>query len=78
MMKWIKDNLSGINNQAIAGTNYTEDWLAGMLCQGKQGFLFLKHANQGKSFAEICPLMKEILDKEKQMRKNFPGFGFCR
>lgn len=76
MMKWIKDNLSGVINQAIAGTNYTEDWLAGM-CARETGFLFLRYANQGRSFAEICPLMKGDFGQRKtDAEKIYHGFGF--
>ena len=35
LMQWIKDNLGNIINRAIAGSTYTEDWLAGM-CKGNR------------------------------------------
>jgi len=76
MMKWIKDNLSAIINQAIAGTNYSEDWLAGM-CARETGFLFSRYVNQGMSFEQICPLMKGDFSKRSgETEKKYHGFGF--
>ncbi|HLG40459.1 MAG TPA: peptidoglycan-binding protein [Chitinophagaceae bacterium] len=76
MMRWIKDNLGSIINQAIAGSIYTEDWLAG-ICARETGFLFTRHANNGRSFEEICPLMKGDFGKRKgEAQKIFHGFGF--
>ena len=57
MMQWLKDNLSVSIKQAIAGTEFTEDWLAGM-CARETGFLFIRFANQGNTFEQIAPLMK--------------------
>jgi hypothetical protein len=76
MMQWIKDNLSGIINQSIAGSGYTEDWLAGM-CARETGFLFSRYANQGLSFAQLCPLMKGDYGKRPaDAQKIYHGFGF--
>ena len=76
MMQWIKDNLSDSIKQAIAGTDYTEDWLAGM-CARETGFLFTRFANQGKTFEQIAPSMKGDFGKRKNdAEKVFHGFGF--
>ena len=76
MMKWIKDNLGSIMNQAIAGSMYTEDWLAGM-CARETGFLFSRFANQGLAFDQISQLMKGDFGKRPgEPEKIFHGFGF--
>jgi hypothetical protein len=76
MMKWIKDNLSDTINQAVNGSIYSEDWLAGM-CARETGFLFCRHANQGISFTQICPMMKGDFGKRPgEPEKMFHGFGF--
>ncbi|HEV8506580.1 MAG TPA: peptidoglycan-binding protein [Chitinophagaceae bacterium] len=76
MMKWIKENLGGVIVQAVNGSDYTEDWLAGM-CARETGFLFSRFANQGMSFAQICPLMKGDFGKRaNDAEKIFHGFGF--
>ncbi len=76
MMKWIKDNLGNIMKQAITGSIYTEDWLAGM-CARETGFLFTRFVNHGNSFAEICPLMKGDYGKRAgDAKKIYHGFGF--
>lgn len=76
MMKWIKDNLGETIRQSIAGSMYTEDWLAGM-CARETGFLFSRFANQGFTFEQICPLMKGDFGKRPgEPQKIFHGFGF--
>ncbi len=76
MMKWVKDNLGGIIVQAVAGSFYREDWLAGM-CARETGFLFTRYVNQGKSFEEICLLMKGDYGKRPgEPAKMYHGFGF--
>ena len=76
MMQWIKDNLGSIISTAIQGSNFTEDWLAGM-CARETGFLFSRFANQGLDFDSICPLMKGDFSKRKgESQKMFHGFGF--
>ena len=76
MMKWIKENLGSIINQAIDGSLYSEDWLAG-ICARETGFLFTRHVNKGSSFEDICPLMIGDFGKRKGDTKPvFHGFGF--
>jgi hypothetical protein len=76
MMLWVKDNLGKIIKQAVAGTAYTEDLLAGM-CARETGFLFTRYVNQGKKFDEICLLMKGDYGKRKtDAVKKYHGFGF--
>jgi len=76
MMKWIKENLGNTIRQAITGTPYSEDWLAGM-CARETGFLFIRYANEGRSFTEICPLMKGDYGKRPGEAEKTPhGFGF--
>ena len=76
MMQWIKDNMGGLISQAIAGSIYTEDWLAGM-CARETGFLFTRNANHGLTFEQICPLMKGDYGKRpKDAQKVYHGFGF--
>ena len=76
MMQWVKDNLGSIMQQAIAGSVYTEDWLAGM-CARETGFLFTRFVNQQKNFNEISLLMKGDFGKRKNDTvKIFHGFGF--
>ncbi|HRI22526.1 MAG TPA: peptidoglycan-binding protein [Panacibacter sp.] len=76
MMQWIKDNLSSSISQAIAGSMYTEDWLAGM-CARETGFLFTRFVNKGFTLEQINPLMKGDFGKRKtDAQKIFHGFGF--
>jgi hypothetical protein len=76
MMKWIKENLGSIINQAIAGSMYSEDWLAG-ICARETGFLFTREARNGRTFDEISPLMIGDFSKRKgDTEKVFHGFGF--
>ena len=76
MMQWIKDNLGGVLQQAVAGTSYSDNWLAGM-CARETGFLFTRHANAGKPFAEVATLMRGDFGKRKNdPQKIFHGFGF--
>ena len=76
MLLWVKNNLGNIMQQVVAGSVYTEDWLAGM-CARETGFLFTRFANQGKSFSEICLLMKGDFGKRKNdAERKFHGFGF--
>jgi hypothetical protein len=76
MMQWIKNNLGVIITNAIANTNYTEDWLAG-ICARETGFLFTRYANQGFTFDHICFLMKGDYGKRKgEPAKQYHGFGF--
>jgi peptidoglycan hydrolase-like protein with peptidoglycan-binding domain len=76
MMKWIKDNLGTLMAEAAAGSDYSEDWLAGM-CARETGFLFTRFANQGRPFAEICTLMRGDFGKRAgESEKMFHGFGF--
>ena len=76
MMQWIKDNLSVSMKEAVAGSEFTEDWLAGM-CARETGFLFTRFANQGNTFEQVAPLMKGDFGKRKNdAQKIFHGFGF--
>lgn len=76
MMQWIKDNLSSSIKTAIAGSIYTEDWLAG-ICARETGFLFVRYANQGMSFDEIAIRMIGDYSKRKNdAEKVYHGFGF--
>ncbi len=76
MMQWIKNNLGSTITQAIEGSAYAEDWLAGM-CARETGFLFTRYANQGNTFEQIVPLMKGDYSKRKNnSQKIFHGFGF--
>ncbi len=76
MMKWIKDNLGAMIKGAVAGSVYTEDWLAGM-CARETGFLFTRYANQGKSLAEINQLMKGDYGRRPgEPAKIYHGFGY--
>ncbi|MDP9230377.1 MAG: peptidoglycan-binding protein [Bacteroidota bacterium] len=76
MMKWIKDNLGSIIKQAISGSIYTEDWLAG-ICARETGFLFSRYVNQGFTFDQITSLMKGDFGKRRgDAQKIFHGFGF--
>ena len=75
-MKWIKDNLGPVIMQSINGSDYTEDWLAGM-CARETGFLFTRYANQGMSFDQVCLLMKGDYGKRaNDLEKIYHGFGF--
>ncbi len=76
MMQWIKDNLGATIRQAVTGSVYTEDWLAGM-CARETGFLIIRYVNQGKNFEDICLLMKGDYGKRKNdTEKKYHGFGF--
>ena len=76
MMQWIKNNLATITGQAINGSDYTEDWLAGM-CARETGFLITRYANQGMSFDQICQLMQGDYGKRpNDPQKIYHGFGF--
>jgi Putative peptidoglycan binding domain len=76
MMQWINDNLGTIMQQAVAGSFYTADWLAGM-CARETGFLFTRYVNQAKQFNEICLLMKGDFGKRKNDKeRKYHGFGF--
>ncbi len=76
MMQWIKNNMSSIIAQAVAGSIYTEDWIAGM-CARETGFLFTRKANEGLDFKDICPLIRGDYGKRaKDSQKIYHGFGF--
>lgn len=76
MMQWIKDNLGTTIKNAIASSEYTEDWLAG-ICARETGFLFTRYANQALPFDKICNLMKGDYGKRPtDAAKQYHGFGF--
>lgn len=70
MMMWIKKNLGDVILDAIAPSNYTDSLLAG-ICARETGFLFRKYNNQGRSFSEICQLMKGDYHSGR-----YHGYGF--
>jgi hypothetical protein len=76
MMQWIKDNLGNMINQAVAGSNYTQDWLAGMAAR-ETGFLFTRYANRGRSFDEISSLMLgDPIKRPGETAVVYHGFGY--
>jgi peptidoglycan hydrolase-like protein with peptidoglycan-binding domain len=76
MMQWVKDNLGSDIVNAIAGSSYAEDWLAG-ICARETGFLFTRYANQGVPFDKICSLMKGDYGRRPgESAKQYHGYGF--
>jgi hypothetical protein len=68
--KWVHEKLAPFINDAIKGTIYKEDWLGAMVIR-ETGGLIKKHVNAGKSFDEICSLMRGDYSNGK-----YHGFSF--
>ena len=76
LMYWIKTNLGALIRDAIVGTVYTEDWLAG-ICARETGYKIIQYFNQGYSFESICANMKGDWSKRSNdAEKKYHGFGF--
>jgi len=76
LLGWIKKNLGSMIKQAVVGTAFTEDWLAGV-CARETGYKIIQYVNKGYSFEQVCANMvgdwsKRSGDKEKK----YHGFGF--
>jgi len=68
--KWVHAKLAPFINDAIKGTIYKEDWLGAMVVR-ETGCLITKYVNAGKSFDEICSLMRGDYSNGK-----YHGFSF--
>lgn len=67
---WIKKYLGKIISECVAGTEYSEDWLAAMACR-ETGFLIQRYVNKDLSFQSICDNMRG--DYSSGI---YHGFGF--
>lgn len=73
ILKWIKVNLAPAINEAIAGTTYTEDWLAAMACR-ETGQLIARYYNMKP--ADAFALMKgDYTQREGETEKQYHGFS---
>ncbi|MBS1656935.1 MAG: peptidoglycan-binding protein [Bacteroidetes bacterium] len=76
MMRWIHDNLGNVIRQAITGTSFAEDLLAGM-CARETGYKIIQFFNQGHDFAYICENMKGDYGRRSgETAATYHGFGF--
>lgn len=75
-LRWIKTNLGHVIADAVAGTAYTEDWLAAMVYR-ETGFLIERYAYKRLKFDVICSLMKgDYTQRPHETEKQYHGFGF--
>lgn len=75
-LQWIKTHLGEYIREAIKGTIYTEDWLAGM-CYRETGFLIDRYVTQGKTPEQIHGLMKgDYGQRPGETAKQYHGFGY--
>lgn len=76
ILKWIYENLGKdiryLTDDKYKDTPYTESLIAGMICR-ETGFLILRYYNQGKTFNEICNLMKGDYRNGR-----YNGYGFVQ
>lgn len=82
ILGWVHDNLGetirDLTDNVFAETPYTESLMAGIICR-ETGFLILRYANQGKSFEEICGLMKgDYGQRPGESKKQYHGYGFVQ
>ncbi|MCY7409965.1 MAG: peptidoglycan-binding protein [Chitinophagales bacterium] len=76
MMRWIKENLSATMRQAVTGSFYTEDWLAGM-CARETGFKIIKFFNQQHDFAFITAnMLGDYSKRSADAVKRYHGYGY--
>jgi len=74
-LKFIKENLSGIIIQAIAGSIYTEDWIAA-IAKRETGQLMLKKFNQGIKPPELWKAMLgDFSQRRGETKPRYHGFG---
>lgn len=76
MMRWIRDYLGNMMRQAVTGSAFTEDWLAGM-CARETGYKIIQYYNQGHDFAYVCENMRGDYGRRSgEASARYHGFGF--
>jgi hypothetical protein len=76
LLLWIKENLGGAIQTAVAGSAYSEDWLGAMVAR-ETGFLITRYVNQGLSPAEVHFRMKgDYGQRPGETDKQYHGFGY--
>lgn len=78
ILSWIKTNLSGYIQQAIKGSQFTEEHLAGMTMR-ETGFLIARYVGEGKMVEEINLLMRGDYGQRKgEDKKQYHGYGYIQ
>lgn len=72
LLAWIKENLGKFMRDAVSGSSFSEDLLAGIAAR-ETGFLIIRYFNQGFGFGDIAQRMKGDYRKSEG---RYRGFGF--
>lgn len=78
ILRWIKTNLGSYIRTAIAGTIYTEEWLAGITCR-EVGELIAKFAPHQSNVLIVCSLMRgDYSRRPGEVDKGYHGYGLTQ